>query len=109
MSSIEFNNAGTWFLSYLCDIGIIRNDDTVQYNYVDGLLLKDWCDIPSGYHVHITMNDGKTLNIIYANPEKVKEDEEQESDDEYGYDPYMPWYHRDYAKCIKREVCLSFK
>lgn len=40
------NHTGTWFLSYLCEIGLVTNFDTVEWNYLDGRLKKGFLWYP---------------------------------------------------------------
>ena len=75
------NNAGTWFLSYLCELGIIQNDCTVEGNYVTGKLLKTFWNIPANYLVYIQMVDGVTLDIAYAPCEIDNENVSEYEDD----------------------------
>jgi len=61
-------NGGTWFLSYLCEIGLINNADTVQDNYLEGTLLQNCWGLQKGVLVYIEMNTPDTLQIWYCNP-----------------------------------------
>lgn len=114
----KINNAGTWFLSYLCEIGIIENNDTVQHNYVTGKLMKDFCDVPAGYCVYITMNDSETLNIIYAPSETVdnfyEEDEQEDLECQDGQEDNidtqeLPWFCQNFVFKKTKQLNLSFK
>ena len=96
------DNAGTWFLSYLCEIGVIKNDDTVQHDYVTGTLQKDFWDIPKGHHVYITMNDGETLNIKYTSPEEFQNFEETDEDMDEA------WFSQDFVQEKKVKINLTY-
>lgn len=95
------NNAGTWFLSYLCEMGIISNHDIVECNYVGGKLLKDYFGIPAGYEVFITMIAGEILSISYASKEDVKNVMEKNDDDD--------WWEQPFAKNKKVLLSLTYQ
>lgn len=87
--TMQLNDSGTWFLSYLCSVGIIDNDDTVQDNCVIGTLVKDFCGIPAGHHVYIVMENPNVIKITYASPAVV---------DEIMYEDGDVWFDDEYVK-----------
>ena len=123
------NNSGTWFLSYLCEIGVIKNDDTVEFNCVTGKLLKEYFGLPINTYVYIRMDNSQTLDIIYVDPETIAEnhlefsidDENDEADETYetdetdvceisfDEDDYTSWFEKPYVKNKKVAICLSFE
>jgi hypothetical protein len=96
------DDSGTWFLSYLCSAGIIKNDDSVWCNYVVGKLLKPLGDIPAGFHVEITMENSRIMTVHYATEKQIRRYEASE-DGEDG------WWE---AKCCQKKnftVTCSFE
>ena len=90
------NNAGTWFLSYLTEIGVLDADDSIEGNCVSGKLLMNLDDIPAGHYVIITMTDGKTLDIISS-------DNNEDDDDN------TPWFERAGVMHTTKTVSISFQ
>ena len=54
---INVSQAGTWFISYLCEIGYITNYNEVFGGHGDGTLLKDLHDIKKGSRIHIYVDN----------------------------------------------------
>lgn len=109
------NDAGTFFLSYICDIGIIDSYDTIMSNCVDGKLLKDYWGIPKDFLVFVKMaQDGETLTIKYGPADLISSDEcnnsedsseyiyiEDENENEYSYEyveDQIPWWEKEGVK-----------
>jgi hypothetical protein len=98
-------NGGTWFLSYLCEIGIIENADSIIDNYVEGELLVDYFGLCKGSTVYIVMLDSNTLEITYA--EKSQMDEFQLNQDNQDTDFY--WREQDFVKQMTKIMHLEFQ
>ena len=83
LSHVSTSDAGTWFLSYICEMGIILSYDTVRNNYVEGRLMKDYWGIPKGFLVFVKMEqDGETLTIQYGPNDTDTDIDEDEYDEE---------------------------
>ena len=84
LSHVSTSTAGTWFLSYICEMGIIRADDIFN-NHVHGKLMKDYWGIPKGFLVFVKMEqDGETLTIQYG-PNDTDEDTNEDKNYEECY------------------------
>jgi hypothetical protein len=68
------NQAGKWLFSYLCEMGIIENADTIEDNDVVGVLKKkiNKIAIPVESYVLLKTDDGKNIDIIWATKEEVE-------------------------------------
>jgi len=48
--------AGVWFLSYLCEAGYIKNQDDIFSGFVDGPVMKEFAGLPVGTYVGIKVD-----------------------------------------------------
>jgi hypothetical protein len=82
-------NAGTWFLSYLAELGYIRNNDFIDNGWIDGTTQRDFLGLPAKTMVHIRIDDcDKTLFHLYYLPgEHTDEDDDDGEDDGVSEEP----------------------
>lgn len=89
---------GTWFLSYLCDIGLFTNDDAVQDNYLTGKNNIAFCGIPKDSNVYITMSERDQMIIHYATDAEVDQFEHETGDS---------WFIHDKVKKITKKIHIA--
>ena len=73
----EKEEYGTWFLSYLCSIGLFEEYE-VFFNCLNGKVIKTFCDIPVGSLIFIRMDKKNSMTITYLAPEFITEHDEGE-------------------------------
>ena len=80
----EIYNDGTWFLSYLCEIGILENENegTVEWGYATGILNEDFLGISKGYFINISTEEKDRFEVSYATKEEI-ELHDRTCEDEY--------------------------
>ncbi len=82
-SSHQESQVGTWFLSYLCELGVIDNEDEVWSNMVTGIVIKPLGEIPIGSEVFIKMIQPEEMIVHYRElPKEVDEDEDEDENEE---------------------------
>ena len=101
--SVKFNG-GTHYFNYLCEMGFIKNNDTVRNNRIEGKIQKNIFGIPIGYIIFATMDETGLIKISYASENDVKKYEnaldkytEHDRIDEY-YQNCDAWFEKSFSK-----------
>lgn len=97
---------GTWFLSYLCEMGVIKQGDDVYRGTVSGTLLKTFCGIPKDSYISISMDTDTTLDITYASPKDVEEFENDNREENENC--YYCWCNEPFATNVKKTIQISY-
>lgn len=91
----EFN-AGTWYFSYLAEVGYIENSDSIERNYVEGIVKKSIFGVDVGFRIYCTMDEKEIITVYYAPNDSVTEYEEKEIDE--------PWWEQKFVSIRKVKV-----
>jgi len=86
MTNTNTYSAGTWLLSYLCELGLINNHLTVECGCVLGEVLKEFLNIKKGSLIYIKIDKkDKTLfhvkHYLDIKPENLDDDDWDEHPD----------------------------
>lgn len=94
LPSEDNSNSGIWFLSYLCEIGFIENDDHIDCSFVYGKVLKSFCNIPAGHSIYIQMDKPDEMLIKYASDAEVTMLEDDNDGDSWFNHPGVAQMHK---------------
>lgn len=93
--------AGTWMLSYLSELGLIENDDTIENGYTYGYTRNGFLELPNKTQIfcEIDKDDKSLFHVIYEDKNnKIPKDWEDE---------YDIWWQHPFAKKIGFQIKLN--
>lgn len=95
------SDAGTWFLSYLAELGYIDNVDDVYGGTATGDTKQGFLGLPDGIsiYVRIDLRDKALFHVYYGDAKKEDEDEDEDNDE--------PWWEKPGVKKLDFRFSLT--
>lgn len=98
---------GTYFLSYLAELGFANNDDMISDNTMTGELT-NIMNLNRDYKVHITMKKPNVLKVLSASNESIEEIEDEDDDVIWWEDTFIKTKYHPLVKVSKLMLKISY-